>query len=106
MDNSYAQTFLSNFSNYSLVEVQDYLKQIKFSDVFHSTKEDKSQVIPKAKTDADRAADFITLNILWLGGDLSFAYDPNSLNYLHRSNKNINLNLGVINQMTVGNIKS
>ena len=74
--------------------------------MFHSTKEGRSQVIHKAKTDAHRAEDFTTLNILWLGGDLSFANDPNLFDYLHRSSNTINLKPNEINRMTVGNIKS
>jgi hypothetical protein len=50
--------------------------------VFHSTKEDISQVIPKAKTDVDRAEDINTLHIMWIGGDLSFTPDPNSFDYV------------------------
>ena len=74
--------------------------------MFHSTIEDRSQVIPKEQTDTYRVEDVTTLNILWLGGDLSCAPDPNSFDYLHRPNININLNLGVINLTTVGNMKS
>jgi hypothetical protein len=65
--------------------------------VLNSTKEDRSQVIPKAKTDAARAEDFTTFISMWLGGDLSFAHDPNSFDYLHRSRNNIKLNLSVRN---------
>ena len=67
-------------------------------------KEDRSQVIPKAKTDVDRAQDFTTLIFVCDGGDFSCAPDPNSFDYLHRSNNSINLNVSVINQTTVSNI--
>ena len=73
--------------------------------MFHITKEDKSQVIAKAKTNAGRTKDLFPLIVLWEGGDLSFAPDLNSVDYLHRSDNNINLNLNLINQTTVSNIK-
>ncbi len=42
LDSSYAQNILNNFSNYSLLKAQDYLKEIKISDVFHDTTEVRS----------------------------------------------------------------
>ena len=38
---------------------------------------------------------------MWDSGDLSFARDPNSYDYIHLSKDNINLSLSVINQITV-----
>ncbi len=38
---------------------------------------------------------------MWGSGDLSFAPDPNSYDYIHRSKDNINPSLSVKNKMTV-----
>ncbi len=86
--------------------MQDYSKNIKPSDVVHDTKEVRSYVISKAKSEAERLKDFTTFKIMWDAGDLSFAPDLDSFDYLHRPNNDITLNLGVINQIAVGKKKS
>ena len=101
LDNTYAQNFLFNFSNYAVEEVQAYLKNVAMSDIFKECIVAHKVIVPLRKSAEELTEDKTTLKMLWDSGDLSFAPDPNSYEYVHRTKHNINLSLGVINQMTV-----
>ena len=101
LDNTYAQNILYNFSNYSIDDVQDFLKKVPMSDLFPCTNICRDAVFTMITSIPERKEKMTTLKIMWDSGDLSFAPDPNSYDYIHRSKDNINLSLSVINQMTV-----
>ncbi len=101
LDNTYAQKTLQNLSNYGIEDVQDYLKEVPIGDVFLDTNISRDEIFTKRKSETERKEGFTTLKMMWDSGDLSFAPDPNSFDYIHRSKDNINLSLSVINQMTV-----
>jgi hypothetical protein len=91
---------LYNFSNYGIEDVQDYLKEVPICDVFPDTDISRDAIFTKRKSDSEQKEEFRTLKMMWDSKDLSFALDPNSYDYIHRSNDNTNLSLSVINQMT------
>jgi hypothetical protein len=101
LDSSYAQNFLHNFSNYSVTDVKGILKKLEIQDFFKETDTQRNEVVDEPKGKEVIQKELITLKMLWDSGDLSFAPDPNSYEYLHRSSNNSNLSLSVINQMTV-----
>ena len=101
LDNTYAQNILYNFSNYSIDDVQDFLKKVPMSDLFPCTNICRDAVFTMITSIPERKEKMTTLKMMWDSGDLSFAPDPNSYDYIHRSKDNINLSLSVINQMTV-----
>jgi hypothetical protein len=101
LDNTYAQNILYNFSIYGIDDVQDYLKEVPIRDVFLDTNISRDEIFTKRKSDSGRKEEFTTLKMMWDSGDLSFALDPNSYDYIHRSKDNIKLSLSVINQMTI-----
>jgi len=101
LDNTYAQNILYNFSNYCIDDVQDYFKEVHIGDVFPDTSISRDKIFTKRKSDSERKEESTTLKMMWNSGDLSFAPDPNSYDYIHRSKDNNNLSLSVINQMTV-----
>ena len=101
LDNTYAQNILYNFSNYSIDDVQDFLKEVPMSDLFPCTNICRDAVFTMITSIPERKEKMTTLKMMWDSGDLSFAPDPNSYDYIHRSKDNINLSLSVINQMTV-----
>ena len=101
LDNTYAQNILYNFSNYIMDDVQDFLKEVPVGDLFPETYISRDEVFTKERSDSQRKEVSTTLKMMWDSGDLSFALDPNSYDYIHRSKDNINLSLSVINQMTV-----
>jgi len=101
LDNTYAQNILYNFSNYCIDDIQDYLKEVPIGDVFLGTNISRDEIFTKFKSDSERKEESTTLKMMWDSRDLSFAPDPNSYDYIHRSKDNINLSLSDINQMTV-----
>ena len=101
LDNTYAQNILYNFSNYSIDDVQDFLKEVPMSDLFPCTNICRDAVFTMITSIPERKEKMTSLKMMWDSGDLSFAPDPNSYDYIHRSKDNINLSLSVINQMTV-----
>jgi hypothetical protein len=101
LDNTYAQKILYNFSNYCIDDVQDYFKEVPIGDVFQETNISREEIFTKVKSDSERKEESTTLKMMWDSGDLSFALDSNSYDYIHRSKDNMNLSLSVINQMTV-----
>ncbi len=101
LDNTYAHNILYNFSNYNIDDVQDHLKEVLISELFPGTNISRDEVFTKLKSASERKEETTTLKMMWNSGDLSFAPDPNSYDYIHRSKDNINLSLSVINQMTV-----
>ena len=106
LDNSYAQNFLHNFSNYSVTDVKGILKKLEIQDFFKETDTQRNEVVDEPKGKEVIQKELVTLKMLWDSGDLSFAPDPNSYEYLHRSSNNSNLSLSVINQMTVSITRS
>jgi hypothetical protein len=71
------------------------------SDLFPCTNICRDAVFTMITSIPERKEKMTTLKMMWDSGDLSFAPDPNSYDYIHRSKDNINLSLSVINQMTV-----
>jgi len=98
LDNTYAENILYNFSNYGIDDVQE---KVPIGDVFPDTNISRDAIFTKVRTDSERKKESTTLKMMWDSGDLSFALDPNSYEYIHRSKDNINLSSSVVNQMTV-----
>ena len=98
---SLTHNILYNFSNYCIDDVQDYLKEVPIGDLFPETYISYDEIFTKVRSESERKEESTTLKMMWDSGDLSFAPDPNSYDYIHRSKDNINLSLSVINQMTV-----
>jgi hypothetical protein len=92
---------LNNFGNYAIEVVQDYLKDIALCKKNQNTFDERDQDDLNPKYKVDRKEDFTTLKMLWNNGDLSFAADLSSYDYIHRSKNNINLSLGATSQMSV-----
>ena len=101
LDNTCARNILYNFSNYGIEYVQDYLKEVPIGHVFPDTNISRDATFKKRESDTQRIEEFTALKMMWDSEDLSFAHDPNSYDYIHRSKENINLSLSSINQMTV-----
>ena len=60
LDNTYAQNILYNFSNYSIDDVQDFLKEVPTSDLFPCTNISRDEVFTKLKSDSERKEETTT----------------------------------------------
>ena len=77
--------------------------EVALGEVFLDTNISCDAILRKGQSETHRKEGFTTLKMMWDSRDLSFARDPNSYDYIHRSNDNNNLSLSVTNQMMVSN---
>ncbi len=49
LDNAYAQSFLYNFSNYGIEDIEDHLKEVALGEVFQDTNIHRDQAFFEAK---------------------------------------------------------